>query len=300
MSNFNVDLERVSTGKPHPVNVTVSVDTVRATTLKVVSKTLISELQSKSKRVRPYGYRLNYFDSDQSIYFNQRKDGTVTYELSLSSFSTYWEALEYLESELGKWALDAIISRCDVNITIPQPIEEVFHGLDFGKKRTCERWGSHSTGESFYIGTKGNKLEMIIYDKRRESRAEKNKGKPRIKHPCTRIEILTLPKKNMKMRELSLLMDHCPFKHVTRYKLTLIEPELQFDEDIKIYLRRLGRYHEFKSKVQDWGFYIARRKLAMQTQRNFHVYYGEFYSRQKIEPSLDDIFQTGIRSFFQQ
>lgn len=300
MSNLNIDLERVSTGQPHPFNVTVSVDTVRASTLKVVSKTLISNLQSKSKRVYPYGWRLNYFDSEQSIYFNQRKDGTVVYELSLSSFSTCWEGLEYLETELGKWALDAIISRCDVNITTPQPIEEVFHGLDFGKKRTCERWGSHSTGESFYIGTKGNKLELIVYDKQRESRSERNKGKPRIKHPCTRIEILTLPKKNMKIRELSLLMNHQPFKHITRYKVSLIPPEMRFDEDVKDYLRRLGRFHEFKSKYADWGLHITRRKIAYKTQRNFHAQYGEFYSKQKIEPSLDEIFQAGIRSFFQQ
>lgn len=300
MSNLTIDSERISVGPSHPLNITVSVDTLRASTLKAVSRTVISRLQLRSKRVRPFGWRLNCFDSDHSIYFYQRKDDTVVFELSLSSFPTVWEAFDHLRTELGPWALEAKIARCEVNLNFPLPIEKVFHGLDFGKKRTCERWGSHAGGESFYIGVKGNRLEMIIYDKRSESRAEKNKGKPPIKHPCTRIEIQTLPKKDMKVRELSLLLNHCPFKHVTRYKVNLIKPEVDFDENVHDYLRKLGRFHEFKSKVDDWGFYLARRKIAIQTQRNFHVHYGEFYSRQKLEPSLDEIFQIGIRGFFPQ
>lgn len=300
MSDSLLNTEVISFGKFHPENVTVSIDTIRASTLKEVDEDLVRRLRLRSKPVRPYGRVLNFYDETQSIFFHQRKDGIVVFELSLSSFSTSSEVFEYLEEQLGPWALSACIQFCDLNVNFPYPIKDIFHGLDFGRRRSCERWGSRGTGETFYIGCHGNRWELKIYDKRKESRARKKKNQVPLKHPCTRIEIMTLPKKNMKMRELSLLVDFKPFKNVTRYNVTLIRPEMKIDESTRGYLRRLGRFHEFKARYEDWGLYIARRKIAIETERNFHSQYGEFFTRQQLEPSLDDIFQEGIRGFFQQ
>lgn len=297
MSDFALDSRGISFGATHPNDITCSVDTLRAFTLNPIDENLIKPLYPKSERVDPYGWRLNYFDEDQSIFFHRNKKGIVAFELSLSTFKTVSDALEYICRELGPWALEARISRLDVNVNFPQPFNEVFHGLDFGKKRTCERWGAHATGESFYIGVKGKRWELIVYDKRKESRSKKNKGKPPIKHPCTRIEIVTLPKKKMLVRELSLLRNHRPFGHVKRYSVKLIPPVQEADESTKEFLKRFGRYHEFKARYEDWGFFLARRKIAVQTQRNFHLHYGDFYSRQIVRPSLDEIFLQGITAF---
>lgn len=301
MSNFTIDSERIITGKSDPNSITCTVDTLRAATLDPIDEELILNLQRRSKKLfRQPGWKYSLFEPGKSIWFNRYKDGKVSFELNMSDHDNAWDAFEVLREEFGDWALDAKIVRLDVNLTIPLPIREVYNGLDFGRKRSCERWGSKSTGESFYIGMKGRKHEMIIYDKRKESRAEKNKGKPKIKHPCTRIEINSIPKKGMLVKELPLLRRHRPFSHVTRYKILLKRPVMREGEGERSYLRRLGRFMEFKSKYEDWGIHLTRRRLSIESHRNYHVWYRHFYSLRKLEPSLDDIFQIGIDGFFRQ
>lgn len=238
------------------------------------------------------GYTTRFSGKDSKVWFKQFKDKRVLFSFNPSKdFTSGWELLNALRMDLGPWALEARVSRLDCAVTLPLSFQDVFMGLDFGSKRSVERYPENSLGRSVYVGRKGRRNEMLIYDKRKQSRTLKNESE--IKYPCTRIEINSLVKKGMKVKELPQLIEHRPFRHVIRKEIVFKEPTVAS-------VKKWRRYGEFVSLVEREGFFMTKKILAKKTTRNFLKLYGSFYELNPVRPSLDSIFKRGMAQFFQQ
>lgn len=110
--------------------------------------------------------------------------------------------------------------------------------------------------------------------------------------PLTRVEINSVPVDGMKVRELNQVLDFEPFRHVTRYRVTFVEPPPTASRAV------LRRFYEFKALAEKYGLWQTRRDLNKKSKRNFKRDYGDFYEVEELQPTLDEIFQQGIRGFF--
>lgn len=164
-------------------------------------------------------------------------------------------------------------------------------GLDFGSKRYVERYVDSPKGRTVYIGRNGRRNETSIYDKRKQSKSVK--GETPLTHDCTRIEINSLVKKRMRVRDLPSLSGHKPFRHMTRNEVIFHEPTTKSP----VAWQRFGA---FKSLTEREGLAMARRTLDKKSGRNFNSQFGDFYELKRINPSLDSIFQSGMAEFFKQ
>ncbi len=113
-----------------------------------------------------------------------------------------------------------------------------------------------------------------------------------IRSPLTRIEINSVPVEGMKLNELHKAMEFDPFHHVTRYRVTFIWPPSNAPRAV------LERFYEFKVMVEKFGLWQTKRDLNIKYNKNFIRYFGKFYEVEELKPTLDEIFQLGIRGFF--
>lgn len=289
MLNSDSSTEReMAYGRVSSTNAISCIDWLSAITFDAVDIEDLIELSTPDYKGNGFTFKL--VGSEWKIWFKQFNDGRVFFSVNPSYFSSGWDLLDVLRKSLGSWALKAKVSRLDCAVTLPTSFQKAFMGLDFGTKRSIERYPENSLGRSVYVGRNGKRNEMLIYDKRKQSKTKRNESP--ISHPCTRIEIHSLIKKGMRVEDLPGLVDHRPFKHVTRYKIEFVEPT---SKSPKVWLR----YGEFKSLVEREGFFMARRILAKQSNRNFKLY-EPFFNRTRVKPSLDTIFRRGMAQFFKQ
>lgn len=282
--------ELMAYGRVNSTGAVSSIDWISAVTLVAVDIDSLIELSTPD--FKGSGYTTKFSGKDSKIWFKQFKDKRVLFSFNPSKeFSNGWELLDELRNELGPWALKAKISRLDCAVTLPLSFQDVFMGLDFGSKRSVERYPENSLGRNVYVGRQGRRNELLIYDKRKQSKTLQ--GQVPIQHPCTRIEINSIVKKGMTVEELPQLVDHRPFRHIIRYKITFNEPVIK---STKVW----RRYGEFVSLVEREGFFMARKILHKKTKRNFMKLYGPFFELQKVKPSFDTIFRKGMAQFFEQ
>lgn len=301
MRKIDLNTRRVVVDRSHPTSAAVGVDTMRAITLNEVPEDDVRALKFRFKKVKHRrGYRMKFCSNEGpswSFWFDSFEDGRVNFQVDVPPKATANEILEVIENNLGAWALDAKITRLDVHLTLPMAFRKCFNGLDFGKKRAVLFYKMTSYGQSFYVGmVKGQKKhELVIYDKREESLKRKRNGLEPITHPCTRFEINTRPKKDMLVRELMILKDHRPFKHVRRFAVNLKEPAQ--GKNLHQYIQKRDRYIKFNTMHEYEGFFMARRLLNIDSNANFHALYGDFYELEELEPSLDDLCSAGMKKF---
>lgn len=301
MRKVQLNTRRIVVDRSHETHTAVGVDTVRAVTVKEVPKDIIQRLKLRAKKAKNSdGYNLTLYSDDSStpwkVWFRQFEDGRVIFSTKCPPGLLVHEFLMLLENNLGSWTLDAEFSRLDVHLTVPLRFKEFFNGLDFGRKRAVKFYTMNNKGQSFYVGKVKNKksYELLIYDKQKESRFNKKSGPP-IPYPCTRIEINTRPKKKMKVRELPLLLNHRPFKHVKRFSVTLKEPVVAGN---KLHSRqRRDRFIELRTMYNSEGFFMTRRHLDISTSFNFHKNYHQLYELEELSPSLDELFAAGMKKF---
>ena len=114
-----------------------------------------------------------------------------------------------------------------------------------------------------------------------------------IDYPCTRIELLYKPDPPLLVADLSLLQEHEPFGGMARYKITFKEADPQWTRS------KLQRYMEFVYRCERDNFWITKRAINRRSN-NFAKQYGDFYELEECRPTLDEMFQHGIRGFFPQ
>lgn len=142
------------------------------------------------------------------------------------------------------------------------------------------------------MGRKGHRNKITIYDKQKEV-AEKTDGRVTISHPCTRIEINSVPTNGLTIGQLQDIVLHEPFRTLNRYKVIFKPPTT---ENARLW----ERYGRFEERCKLYGFFKTRRMLNKESGNNFLRLYGDFFELEELTPTLDEIFQIGIRGFVQR
>jgi len=172
MLNTDAFTEGMAYGRVSPTGAVACLDWLSAVTSDPVDIDRLIDLSEPVFKGR--GYIFKYSGRPWKIWFNQFKDGKVVFSVNPSHFVSGWDLLESLREALGGWALKARLTRVDCTVTLPLPFQQVFIGLDFGSKRSVERYLDNPKGRSVYVGRKGRRNELVIYDKRKESKNEKS------------------------------------------------------------------------------------------------------------------------------
>lgn len=289
MPNFNPTISKIDAGSVHPTKAVSTIDKLSAVTNQTLD---LKKLKAKAEKVeRGFGYFIELPKPQGILWFAENRfDGVVNFSLTPSRQGNSEKTFEVIEQHFGEQGLLAEIVRCDCAITLPIEFDELAIGLDFGPKRFVEKYRNTQSGRSWYVGRRGRRNELIVYDKKKEHKA---KGKSEIKHPCTRIEINSVPIGGLKVSEIGRITEHEPFKHLTRYQVEFNEPKTQS-------LVTWRRFLDFKARTLREGFWETKRQLNRECNRNFKRLYGDFYELEELKPSLDEIFQIGIRGFFSQ
>ncbi len=175
-SPFSPSINKIASGRVHESLVVAAIDKLSLVTKYNPSN--LEELLEKSKRsFRGDGYILTLDEeTKKSIWFTSNigeNAGGLRISLNPSKFKTAWEVLETIEIWFGKAGMNAEVKRLDCAITFPEPFDEVFRGLDFGRKRAVECWRDNPKGRSFYVGRKDKRHELIVYDKSKQLKAMK-------------------------------------------------------------------------------------------------------------------------------
>lgn len=175
-STFSPSINKIASGRVHESLVVASIDKLSFVTK--YNPHSYEELLEKSKRAfRGDGYVLTLDDETKnSIWFTSNigeNAGGLRVSLNPSKFKSAWEVLETIEKWFGKAGMNAEVKRLDCAITFPEPFDEVFRGLDFGRKRAVECWRDNPKGRSFYVGRKDNRHELIVYDKSKQLKTMK-------------------------------------------------------------------------------------------------------------------------------
>ena len=100
----------------------------------------------------------------------------------------------------------------------------------------------------------------------------------------------------MTLETLPLIMQHRPFedKKVSHNNLVFIDPGIDSTPAKKT------RFKEFQEYFQEYGIWITRKKFNKKYNDKFAKLYGGFYKLEPINPTLDDLFQEGLRTWFEQ
>jgi hypothetical protein len=270
---------RVNEEKTHPSKTLASLDKLTARTSCSVSDEFDPFIK---KHFFSSGSNLKY--SKIKLWFNELDNGDTVFSFNPSDFNCFSEALELLDEIFGKGVRSAKISRLDCALTLPHQFDEVFRGLDFGPRRTIESYPESANQRGVYVGKHKRKYACLIYDKQK---------KEKLSYPCTRLEINSIPKGGLELKQLPKIKRHTPFSKMKRYKV-------KFKKPTKTQERVLERYYTFKSRVRREGFWWTKRRLNAESNGNFAKLYGKFYELEPIEPSLDKVFQTLIKDYFKK
>lgn len=285
---FNPSFHEIGAGRTHSSIVVSSIDKLIA-----VTRDFLDFDALKKEFIRlpgDKGFVKELGEGKGKLWIKKREfDGDVKFSFNPSFFGSADAAVSAIGRELGRPGLNARITFVELANTFPSEFADFWMGIDYGKKRVVERWGFLGAGRTVYVGKVGDRFEMKVYDKQ----AEMHSRGVQIAHPCTRIEMLVAVDDDIRVENLWSLGEYEPFRQVTRYKFSFKKPRTKSSA-------KLIRYGEFRAMVRLLGHCHARKELNRECGNNFNRLYGDFYELEELKPTLDEIFQLGIRGFFQQ
>ena len=283
-------------GPVHRDHAVGCIDWLTAITSEDTADEYADEISTLLHRCRPdyKGVGSTLKVDDCTIWLKRMSGRTVLFSFNPTPRFKKWRGRnglkQFLQNELGEWSLKAQISRLDHSVTLPLDPKDVFCGIDFGPKRFVESTSDGNNGRTVYAGRIGRRKEVLLYDKMRQSRRTKNK----IEHQCTRLEINYVPKINdrrMKVEELPFLIEHKPFRQITRYEIELTLPKVRSCEQWR-------RFGQFEVMCERESFVMARRVLSKRTNKNFVKLYSNFFERTLVTPNFDQIYNKALKEFF--
>lgn len=232
------------------------------------------------------------------VWFIELSNGDILFSVNPSLYDSYGSLISFLrEIFIDDDFINTRINHLDCTITFPVDFYELFVGMDFGRTRVLESYMDTPKQKGFYFGRHQRKYSGLIYDKQKEAE---------LLYPCTRIEINSKPKIEkdtttfqtltgqtyFSLANLNLVCEHEPFKSIRLCNIEFIEP-INCSQAIR------DRFIEFRTRCLREGFWWTRRCLNIETNKNFSALYGNFYNRTPLNcPTLDEMFQQGIRQFF--
>jgi len=171
------------------------------------------------------------------------------------------------------------VARIDHCVDVEIPIETIFQGASWTRKRLREKY-SQGSMTGFYFGKHPEVL--CVYDK---ARKEKLDG------VLTRLELRQYQKKVPVKDYLRLpeLVHHEPFKIIKFQRVKDMDQGL---------LRGTGEFKIslLKRWLQLYGFQGAFKKLNPNS--NFNRDFGHFIETDPAQPRLDEIYQNNLRQYF--
>ncbi len=294
MISFTPTFNEVAAGRVHESAVVVSIDKLIFTTNYPLDR------EALIKRARPAnrgdGHVIENLPKGRgaTLYFADAFEAGLRFSLNPSFFETIWDCRDGIGSVLGRPGLRANIKEADIALTFPCEFTSLYMGMDFGFRRAIKHVGFEGCGETAYIGKLGKKAEIKIYDKTKQLKATAKKNQKTIDYPCTRIEITWVPEDEMRIEDLSRLLEIDPFSGCTAHSFKFVEPSQQARPQL------WRNYFEFEQKCLRWGYWHTRKKLNKKYKGNFSKKFGDFYDLEEMNPTLDEIYHQGVRGFFQQ
>lgn len=293
MDTFSPTYDEVAAGRVHESAVVVSIDKL-AFNIKVPFDR--EELIGRAKKVQKGdGYVIDLPNGRGSqLYFADNHETGLYGSFNPSVFNNAWVSLDSVEALLGRSGLRAEISRFDIALTFPCEMKSLYMGLDFGLRRRIEHVGKIQGEETVYIGKQGKRFEIKVYNKTAEmrTRAKSRKNKWSPSFCSSRLEITVIPEDEMRVEDLPRIIDLEPFKTCTAYAFKFIKPKGKVRPEV------WQNYFEFEQCCLRWGFWHTRKMLNEKYGGNFARKFGQFYELEEMKPTLDEIFQLGIRGFF--
>lgn len=293
MISFTPSFDEVAAGRVHESAVVASLDKfVFTTNYPLDREALIGRAESANKGD---GYVIKDLPKGRgaTLFFADAFDAGLRFSLNPSRFNTIWDCLDAIESVLGRPGLRANIKYIDVALTFPCDFYSLYMGLDFGFRRYIKHVGVEGRGETAYVGKLGKKIEIKIYDKTKEMKAKAKKNQQTINYPCSRIEITWEPEDEMRVENLSQVLEIEPFADCTAHNFRFIEPGKNARPQV------WRNYFEFEQKCLRWGYWHTRKKLNKKYKGNFAKKFGNFYDLEEMQPTLNEIYAQGIRGFSQ-
>lgn len=290
MFNLNSDFNNIVAGRVSESATTVCFDKVSILTKQHFDPSQIIGRARKANRGDGYIIHLPGGHVKQEVYFHECGDG---YRFSFNlSYSNFWTSLNGIEQLLGGIGLKAKVLDIEIAITMPVSFSSLTIGMDYGPRRAV---GYVKHNETFYIGKLGNRHEVRMYNKTREMKVKAKKGEWVPSLECTRLELLLKPNPEITFEQIPQLQFDEPFSKASLvpYNISFIKPS--FGATAK----QWEDFYKFKGMCSAIGFWRTRRDLNKETKNNFNRNFGRFYELEEWPITLDEIYQRGIRGYFE-
>lgn len=242
-----------------------------------------SVFYGRGKIIKINGLRHKKFWFDEKI---RQGEEITSFKFNPSKWPTWDSCLSDISYLFEGNVVDGRITGLDNAITIPSSFHAEFDGIDFGRQMSIKFANFGPTDCGYYVGKKGKKNRMKIYDKRLELSRRRN----RIDFDCVRLETNFLPESDIPFCQLGRLNPWDPFKNVHRNRLTLIPPS-------RYSVTERERFAELKAAIEHGGFWWARRQFNRKYQNNFNRMFGSLFRLEPVTPDYSQLFYNGIKDY---